>query len=171
MTEEVLQHMERCTTLARELALLIVTLVSLFGLSACTLSSPAPDMQPQKNMFKAGIGIVNHTDRYIYSTAVNGEWGGHAHKLSAGIANFCCVILPRKWHSGLMIKVDWDMPVEATHIYKSNFVEVEQYDEPGEVYLHFFPDDKVRAVVTMWVGASPNHPIPPPPGTKTYGSE
>jgi hypothetical protein len=26
------------------------------------------------------------------------------------------------------------------------------------VYVHFFPDDEVREVVTMWVGASPNDP-------------
>lgn len=148
-----------------------VILIGLFGLSACAQVSQELKGKPSNETYKAGIGIVNHTDRYIYSTAVNGEWGGHAHKFSAGIANFCCVTLPTKWRPGLNVKVDWDMPEETTHIYKSKVVEVEKYDEPGEVYLHFFPDDKVRVVVTMWVGASPNHPIAPPPGTKLYGSE
>lgn len=57
------------------------------------------------------------------------------------------------------------MPEEATHIPKSKIVEVEKYDKQGDVYVHFFPDDEIRVVVTRWIGASPKHPITPPPGT------
>lgn len=52
------------------------------------------------------------------------------------------------------------MPINGVHTYKEKVVEVEKYDEPGSVYLHFFPDDQVRIVVTRWVGGSPEHLIP-----------
>lgn len=148
-----------------------LALIALCGSGACAQVSPETEHRSPNETFTAGIGIVNHTDRYIYATAVNGAFGGHGHKLNAGIANFCCVTLPERWHPGLTVKVDWDMPEGSKHIYKSKIVDVEKYDEPGELYLHFFPDDTVRVVVTMWVGASPNHPIAPPAGTKMYGTE
>jgi hypothetical protein len=145
--------------------------MSFLVLGACAQVPLEPKPSPENETYKAGIGIVNHTDRYIYGAAVNGAYGGHSHKLSAGIANFCCVNLPEKWHPGLAVKVDWDMPEGTTHIHKSKMVDVEKYDEPSDVYLHFFPDDMIRVVVTKWVGASPNHPIAPPPGTKMFGSQ
>lgn len=147
------------------------TLVSLFGLSACVPTLPESKHRAPDETYKTGIGVVNHTNRYIYAAVVNGAFGGHAHKLNAGIANFCCVTLPERWRPGLTVKVDWDMPEGVTHIYKSKIVDVEKYIEPGELYLHFFLDDEVRVVVTMRVGASPNHPIASPPGTKMYAAD
>lgn len=85
--------------------------------------------------------------------------------MSAGAANMCCVTLPVTWRPGLTVRVGWDVPEGTTHIPNPNIVEVEKYDAPAEVYVHFFADDEVRVVVTTWVGASPNHPITPPPGT------
>lgn len=139
--------------------------VCLLALGACAQPLPKPVIQSAKVVFKADIGIVNHTEHYIYSTSVNGVSGGHSHKMSAGIGNLCCVKLPMKWHPGLMVEVRWDMPEGIKHIYKSKIVEVEKYDEQGTLYVHFFPGDNVRVVVTNWVGASSKHPIAPPPGT------
>ena len=142
-----------------------VLLVALCGLGGCAHSPRDEAVQRPKDTFIAEIGLVNHTDRYIYTTSVDGRWGGHAHRTSAGIASMCCVTLPATWRPGLTVRVGWDMPEETTHIPKSKIVEVEKYDEPGDVYVHFFPDDEIRVVVTRWIGASPNHPIAPPPGT------
>lgn len=130
-----------------------------------------PNAQTPDETFEAGIGIVNHTDRFIYSTLVNGQGGGHAYELSAGVAGFCCVTLPKKWYPGLTVEVVWDAPDGTKHVNKSKIVEVEQYDKLGELYLHFFSDDKVRVVVTKWIGASPKHPIAPPPETMMHRFE
>ena len=112
--------------------------------------------------YNAKVGIVNHTDRYIYAAHAGAGGGGHADRYSAGMANVCCVTLPVKWREGQRINVQWDMPEGTKHIWKEKEVDVEQYLSPGSLYLHFFPDDKVRVVVTRWVGTAPEHPIPRP---------
>jgi hypothetical protein len=129
-----------------------------------------PSANAQKGVlekyYDANIGIVNHTDHLVYSTTVNGNEGGHAYAWSAGVGSMCCVPFPMKWYPGLQIEVVWDMPEGTKDIYKKKIVDVEKYDEPGTIYLHFFPNDEVRVVVTDWIGSSPNHPIPPPPRRK-----
>lgn len=143
-----------------------VVFMALYLLSGCAYTPPAQQAERPKDTFIAGIGLVNHTGRYIYTTSVDGEWGGHTHAMSAGVASMCCVTLPKTWRPGLTVRVGWDMPEGTTHLPKSKIVAVEKYDEPGDAYVHFFPGDEVRVVVTMWVGASPNHPITPPRGTE-----
>ena len=60
------------------------------------------------------------------------------------------------------VLVQWDMPIGHTHVVKEKVVEVEKYDETGDIYMHFFPNDEVRVVVS-WVGPrNPRHPIPLP---------
>jgi putative hemolysin len=142
-----------------------VVLVGAFTLSACASPLRAEEESPVQQTYGATIGIVNHTEKYIYSTTVDGGEAGHAQALSAGVGSMCCVNLPRKWHPGLKVEVGWDMPEGTKHVLKSKIVDVEKYDRPGTLYLHFFPDDTVRVVVTNTVGASPNHPIAPPAGT------
>lgn len=80
----------------------------------------------------------------------------------AGTANICCTSIPRVWYPGMKVRVRWDMPNGHTHNVKEKIVEVEKYERPGSVYLHFFPNDEIRLVVTSIVGFSSKHPIPPP---------
>jgi len=85
-----------------------------------------------------------------------GAWG-------AGSANVCCVMVPLKWRPGMTVVVRWDMPDGSKHIYKEKIVEVEKYDESGgSLYIHIFPDDEVRVVVSRYSGWSSTHPIPAP---------
>lgn len=129
---------------------------------AMNLNACAITQQDRTETYGASIGIVNHTNNYIYATQVAGAGGGHAGRLHAGIANVCCVMLPVKWRSGLRVKVEWDMPEGTKHVWREKIVEIEEYETPGSVYLHFFPNDEVRIVVTKWAGGAPEHPIPPP---------
>lgn len=139
-----------------------VTLL-LCGLGACTLVRDMPARRvEQESTYGAQIGIVNHTNRYIYSATVDGRGGGHSEAFNAGIGNMCCATLPVIWHPGLKVSVTWDMPAGREHVYKTKTVDVEKYGTPGSLYLHFFPDDEIRVVVTMWAGDSKEHPIPPP---------
>lgn len=129
---------------------------------ALTLSACAVTQQDEDDSYSAKIGIVNHTNQYIYATHVGDAGGGHSPRYSAGVANVCCVTLPVKWRSGLRFIVQWDMPEGTTHVWKEREVAVEEYVKPGSLYLHFFPNDEVRIVVTNWAGGAPGHPIPKP---------
>lgn len=80
----------------------------------------------------------------------------------AAVANICCTTIPLVWHPGMKVLVRWDMPEGPKHIFKEKIVDVERYDEPGSLYIHIFPDDEVRVVVSNIVAFSKNHPIAPP---------
>jgi len=126
-------------------------------LTACS-TPPAPD----ESTYGASVGIVNHTGNFIYSASVNGAGGANMSRWGAGIADVCCATVPSKWYPGTQVHVQWDMPEGSNHSYKAKYVAVERYDEPGSVYLHFFPNDQVRVVVSRAGGTSPMHPIPAP---------
>lgn len=81
---------------------------------------------------------------------------------SAGAAEVCRVSIPRKWYPGMQVLVRWNMPEEGKPIYNEKLVEVAAYKEGGSMYVHFFPNDDVRVVVSRYYGSSPKHPIPPP---------
>jgi hypothetical protein len=110
----------------------------------------------------AMVGIVNHTDRYIYSASVDGAGGANMTAYGAGGASVCCALIPAVWYPGMKVEVRWNMPIGRTDVVKVKEVEVEKYDEPGSIYLHFFPEDRVRVIVTRYGGASTKHPIPAP---------
>jgi len=58
------------------------------------------------------------------------------------------------------VLVRWNMPKGVVDVRKEKIVEVEKYDEPGSIYLHFFPNDEVRVVVSNAAGYGDKHPIP-----------
>lgn len=112
--------------------------------------------------YGASIGIVNHTGSFIYSAAVDGAGGGNMSAWGAGGGDVCCVSVPKKWVPGMQVRVRWDMPEGSKHIVKEKLVDVERYEESGNIYVHIFPDDEVRIVVSMYDGWSKHHPIAPP---------
>lgn len=124
-------------------------------LAACSTSAVVDD-----STYGASIGIVNHTNKFIYSAAANGAGGSHMAAWGAGIGNVCCVMVPKKWYPGMQVLVSWDMPEGSKHVMKEKLVDVERYEETGSLYLHFFSNDQVRAVVSQYAGWSPMHPIP-----------
>lgn len=131
---------------------------------ACALLLNGCTLLQKEESPRAGaqVGIVNHTGRFIYSATVNGAGGGTMSAWGAGVANICCTSIPRFWYPGMKVLVRWDMPEGRTHVVKEKTVEVERYDEPGSIYMHFFPNDEVRVVVSNTAGFGAKHPIPPP---------
>lgn len=110
----------------------------------------------------AQVGIVNHTGKYIYSASINGAGGANMRAWGAGGAEICCTSIPRTWQPGIKMLVRWNMPEGVQDVVKEKIVEVEKYDEPGGIYMHFFPNDEIRVVVS-WVGpGNPKYPIPRP---------
>ena len=168
--------MKRYLTLA---ALLVATVLTLPGcMSAIAQMQGGGPPHDSDSMFSglftpkvvddsatAQVGIVNHTGKFIYSASLYGDEvpGGGGAGMSAwgaGGAEVCCTSIPRVWHPGIKVTVRWDMPDGHTHIRKEKKVEVEKYDEPGDIYLHFFPNDEVRVVVSNIAGYGDKHPIP-----------
>jgi len=76
-----------------------------------------------------------------------------------GGADVCCTSIPRVWYPGMKVLVRWDMPDGHQHIVKEKVVEVERYETPGSIYMHFFPDDEVRVVVSPVGPRNPAYPI------------
>lgn len=110
----------------------------------------------------AQVGIVNHTGKYIYSASVDGAGGANMSAWGAGGAEVCCASIPRVWRPGIKVLVRWNMPEGIQDVIKEKVVEIEKYDEPGSIFMHFFPNDEVRVVVS-WVGpGNPRYPIPLP---------
>ena len=147
---------------------------------ALLLSSCAAQQKVEDPTAGAQVGVVNHTSKYIYSSSidgipngdlptVSGAAGGNMSAWGVGGAGICCASIPRVWYPGMKVLVRWNMPEGVKDVVKEKIVEVEKYDEPGSIYLHFFPNDEVRVVITSTAGYSLKHPIPPPvkPGTST----
>lgn len=124
---------------------------------ACSTSS-----KQNESKYGASVGIVNHTARYIHSATVNGAGGANMDAWGAGSGDICCASVPTKWYPGMQVHVRWNMPENGKYNYKEKIVEVERYDEPGTIFMHFFPNDEVRAVVSQYASWSPMHPIPAP---------
>jgi hypothetical protein len=79
--------------------------------------------------------------------------------------------VPLTWRPGLKVKVRWNTyapkSMEATRHEKETTIL--PYSEAGSLYVHFFPGDQVRVVVSAWYDVGhPLHPIaedvltPPP---------
>jgi hypothetical protein len=113
----------------------------LLVLCAALLMACSTQLKRDESKYGASVGIVNHTEKYIDSASVNGAGGANMGAWGAGIGNVCCASVPRKWYPGMNVLVRWDMPEGSKHYYKEKMVEVEKYDEPGTIYLHFFPNE------------------------------
>jgi hypothetical protein len=137
-----------------------VLLVALNLLACAGVESEKKSKGPETDA--AQVGVVNHTGNYIYSASVNGAGGGKMSAWGAGYANICCTSIPRTWYPGMKVRVRWNMPVGRTDVIKEKVVEVEKYEESGDIYLHFFPNDEVRVVVSNVAGYSSEHPISRP---------
>ena len=135
----------------------ILCLIGMVVIAGCATRQP-----PNEAMVPASIGIVNHTGSYIYSASIDGQGGANMGRWGAGHGDICCTSIPSVWHPGVNVLVRWDMPEGHEHIVKEKMVEVEKYNEPGDIYMHFFPNGEIRVVVSNWAGYGRGHPIVPP---------
>jgi hypothetical protein len=126
-----------------------------------------------------GVGIVGvqhiGPDYNISEFYVDGYFGMNVGRGGGGGSGVCCVMLPKKWRPGLQVDVRWvvgdwskEIPSELeVHNYRSitaegiyrAIVPVEKYDEPEELYVHFFSHGRVRVVSNLYGSESTQHPI------------
>lgn len=146
------------------------------------VSLPAGAIESQSAP-EALVGIVNRTEQQIVTVSFEGLKSGDNYAVkgccapirwyilgpsynSDGVPYVCCTSLPNKWQPDMKVVVRWKRGSANT---KSNallniekIVPVEKYDFPSGVYLHFFPNDEVRVVVSRFSPLDSGHPIPPP---------
>ncbi|QYG03832.1 MULTISPECIES: DUF3304 domain-containing protein [Massilia] len=112
------------------------------------------------------LGSDYYIKRFYINKGINdsvGEGGG-------GGSNVCCLSLPKKWSPELTADVRWEVihilraPDATTHdtgevegIYRAQ-VPIEPYAESGSFYVHFFPEKRVRIVVSDIPSNGEGHP-------------
>ncbi|WP_454726128.1 MULTISPECIES: DUF3304 domain-containing protein [Cupriavidus] len=138
-----------------------VAVVMLSGCAGSGLSTRDDD----KAYVNASIGPVNHTDQFLYMFSVGRVTSAGARSYGWRNAGSCCVRLPRVYRPGLTVDIDYDLLIndgKDDNWKTKTGVPVEPYAEPGDVYVHFFPNDQIRVVVSNPGPRSSKHPIPRP---------
>lgn len=96
---------------------------------------------------------------------VDDAGGSNIGRGGGGGSSVCCAMLPRKWYPGMTAIVRWSIgdwshenraEIEAENyqslrsggLYKAT-VPIEQYDNPSNIYVHFFPGGKVRVTTRL----------------------
>ncbi|WP_439685839.1 Lipoprotein [Cupriavidus oxalaticus] len=143
---------------------LFLAALALTLLSACA-SGGLSTRDNDDSYINASIGPVNHTSQFLYGFYVNGAFGANARAYGWDYAGTCCVRLPRVWRPGLTVDIRYDLLIndgKDDNWKTKKGVPVEPYTKPGSVYVHFFPNDEIRVVVTNWAPNADEHPIPLP---------
>ena len=118
------------------------------------------------------VSGVHHmgSDYLISHFSINKAIGDNvARSGSSGIV--CCLMIPKKWSPNLTADVRWEVRhvirepdgikiarEELVGIYRTQ-VPVETYAEADRLWVHFFPEGRVRIVVNSYDPESAQHPI------------
>jgi hypothetical protein len=116
---------------------------------------------------------VHHmgSDYRISDFYVDKYWGGVVGESGGGGGSVCCIMLPKKWRPGLTADVRWEVrhiikpsnpatpeTEETAAVYHAR-VPVEKYVEADRFWVHFFPQGRVRIVVSQIGPYGEQHPI------------
>jgi hypothetical protein len=118
------------------------------------------------------IGVHHLGPQYvIYRFYVNKSIGDNIGEGGGGGSEVCCITLPTKWDPALRVDIRWEVDhiirshdaklqdsAEMKGIYQAQ-VPVEKYSKIGDLYIHFFPNGRVRAVVSSISSDGEKHPI------------
>jgi hypothetical protein len=121
-------------------------------------------------------GVQHMGSRYAVSGFyVDGGYGSNIGRGGGG-GMICCVALPEKWRPGMTAEIRWNVLhwsdnapihldpstpeiVDDAGTYRAAKVPVEKYDEPGMLWVHFFPGGLVRVVVSNVGPQNDEYPI------------
>ncbi|BAX57278.1 DUF3304 domain-containing protein [Burkholderia stabilis] len=154
------------TTIAARLLMFMAILLGAVGCSRATdvpgaasaaqAGSAAPAAAPETMGLK--LNALNYTDVPVGAFYVDGTWGGTvpARIGSGGGAIICCVALPKQWHPGLTVNVQWrddNLYRKDPKALASRVVPVERYDafSDGFLWVLFFPHDRIKVYASQWM--------------------
>ncbi|MGQ7816331.1 DUF3304 domain-containing protein [Metapseudomonas furukawaii] len=126
---------------------------------------------------------VNHTSAAINYFKVNGYGGPNISPHGYG-GGMCCVMLPREWRPGLMMKVEWETDPDpyakspplgtdefrkfmvkhkANYEHHTAIVPLPPYEQGlCALEVHFLPCHQVKVTTACWGYGSPKNPIKEP---------
>ena len=137
----------------------VTGLLACLALQACSKSLP--------DRLGAPIEGYSHTSAAINYFMVNGNGGPNISPYGGGGKQNCCVSMPRQWHPGLTVVVEWEKDPntgdsvnwpkprysdawrKAAREHQSKYtrhravVEVAPYEELGVIDVHFLPCNQV----------------------------
>ncbi len=131
---------------------------------------------------KTGVSYIgaNHTGETVADMTLNGEGGiliAYPHGTSGSI---CCATVPARWKPGLTVTIAWEnggswlldengkevirdgIPVLVRGKRKTKIVPVPQYDVPEDLWIHFFPNEEIKLVMSKNGPGHPKHGLPSP---------
>ncbi|WP_306396621.1 DUF3304 domain-containing protein [Telluria beijingensis] len=148
------------------LGVVVVVLLAIIG------SKKLKDKE-QESHFLADVVGVHHLgpDYRIGNFYINKGIGDSVGEGGGGGSRRCCVSLPNKFNPKLKADVRWEvwravrevgsiLPTtnRVEGIYQA-VVPVEQYTDVGDFYVHFFPNGRVRIVISKYSSSGNLHPI------------
>jgi len=109
---------------------------------------------------KVGMDLVgyNHTDYEIGHFSVDESGGTYLGPHSGGGGFVCCVSVPRKYKSGMKVRIRWDGKDDVVY---DRIVDVPPYkpEDTGLFAVHFLRNGEVKVFVTSYTPGHPDYPL------------
>ncbi|GLS06154.1 hypothetical protein GCM10007860_33230 [Chitiniphilus shinanonensis] len=135
------------------------------SIPATEASAPTPDA----NSFMASSHGINYDHEFGIDYTL--RWAGDAKGEAIGSGSVgpfedsgqnCCISLPRQWHPGLKLKVEWvalDLSTRKSDEWKTENLQTElavpEYTVPGDLYVLFYPGKQVEILVSAHEPGTP----------------
>lgn len=68
-------------------------------------------------------------------------------------------MLPKRWRPEMKVKIRWNRTIDGKDHWITKTATIERYREFGDIFVHFFKNDEVRVVSSLFLPESPEHPI------------
>lgn len=123
---------------------------------------------------------ANHTGISAIDVTINGAGGIMNVRKHGYGGNVCCVNVPQTWRSDLTVTIGWQddhkvekdaagneiirdgRPVWIPQPRKFKTVTIPKYDTPETLWIHFFPNDEIKVVMSKYGPGHPLHGLPDP---------
>ena len=148
----------------------IFSLIFIMCVSACKPAEP--------ESYAVSITGYNFTSEGVEDFYVDDQWGSNLPSYGGGGKTSCCVVLPKIWRLGLVVKIDWkighyNLPWSKLDLIPfdersaccwvartlSKTVPVEPYGpDGGRFQVFFLPNDEVKVWVSNYNLGHENHP-------------
>ncbi|WP_155403779.1 DUF3304 domain-containing protein [Variovorax paradoxus] len=119
----------------------------------------------QEKMVPASVGGYNHmSDWSILTFTVDGAGGPNLSPGGGGGSFSCCAKIPKHWRPGMKVKVEWTYTTKRGGLppppAQEALVEIPEYsDRTGDIRVHFYPNHKVRVIVSNYGIEHPRYPM------------
>jgi Protein of unknown function (DUF3304) len=131
---------------------------------------------------KTGVSYVgvNHTFEGVADVTLNGSGGIMTAYPRGTSGDVCCVTMPATWSEGLTLTIAWEdggrwlLDSEGKEVIrdgktvlvrgkrKTKTVLVPRYESPEILWIHFFPNDEIKLVMSKYGPGHPKHGLPSP---------